>query len=206
METSNIEKAASVFTALGTVAVAIIAVWGDWIKSKIASPILELALVNRSDQTTTTAGLQRIYHHILVRNKRRWSPAKNVRVMIRQVSKKGPDGSFFAEHLVLPLQLTWAFPATHELLPTIGPEDKCDLGSLEQAAPGQSGLFKLSTYIWPNNFHGVVQANETLRVELIAFSQESESKPLFVEISWDGKWSSDREEMQRHLVVKEVRV
>jgi len=209
MEISSVERAASVFTAIGTVAVAIAAIWGDWIRSKIASPRLELSLVSRSDQTKTGAGLLRIYHHIHVRNTRQWSPAKNVRIVVQSLMRKGADGTFFPEYLILPLQLCWVFPNSHELLPTIGPEDRCDLGWLEQTPPPSAGpktieQFKLSTYITPNNFRGFVRANESIRVIVIALSENAESKPLLVEISWDGVWSPDREEMERHLVVKQV--
>jgi len=200
METSAIEKLASVFTAIGTVAVAIAAIWGDWIRAKFVGPKQELALVNRSDLNIGNDGKRQIYCHIQIRNLRRWSPAKNVRVVVVGLAKKRPDGTFFPEYLVVPLQLTWAFPTFHELLPTIGPEDKCDLGLLQEG----SGQFRLSTYIWPNNFRGFLLAGEAMQVRVVALAQDAESKPLLLEISWDGTWSADREDMQRHFVVKEV--
>jgi hypothetical protein len=93
------------------------------------------------------------------------------------------------------LQLTWAFPTFQELLPTIGPPDKCDLGLLQEG----SGQFRLSPYIWPNNFRGFLVAGEAMQVRVVALSQDAASKPLLLEIAWDGIWSANLEEMQRHL-------
>jgi hypothetical protein len=200
METSAIEKLASVFTAIGTVAVAVAAIWGDWIRSKFAGPKLELALVNRWDRNTGNDGRRQIYCHLEVRNLRRWSPAKNVRVVVEGLAKRKPDGTFFPEYLVVPLQLTWGLPTFHELLPTIGPQDRCDLGLLQEG----SGQFRLSTYIWPNNFRGFLAAGEAMQVRAVALGQDAASNPLLLEISWDGTWSADLEEMQRHFVVKET--
>jgi len=200
METSAVERLASVFTAIGTVAVAVAAIWGDWIKSKFLGPKLELALVDHWDVNTTNYNKRQIYCHLEVRNLRQRSPAKSVRVVVEGLAKVRPDGTFFPEYLVVPLQLTWAFPTVHEQLPTIGPRDRCDFGLLQE----DSGQFRLSTYIWPNNFRGFLIANEAMQVRVVTLAQDAASKPLLLEISWDGTWSPDREEMQRHLVVKEV--
>ncbi len=106
-----------------------------------------------------------------------------------------------AESLIAPLQLTWAFPTFHELLPTIADSpDTCDFTALDE----RSGKLRLSTYIVPNNFRGYIEAGQGMRVTLVAEAHNAKSEPLVVEVSWDGKWSANLEEMQRHLVVKEV--
>lgn len=202
MNPGVINTIAQVFAAIGTVTVAVLAIWGDRIRAAIAGPELELKLrdphgdlTSRSDQKRT------IYYHIRVTNKRTWSPARHVRVLVTGLEKKGPDGSYFPEPLAIPLQLHWAFPGFHELLPTIAISDICDLGFLDEDAE----CFKLSTYVAPLNFRGYVRAGESLRVYIIASAHNYASKvPLVLEISWDGKWNSDMDEIQRHLVIKEV--
>jgi hypothetical protein len=196
----TVEKFASVFTAIGTIAVAIAAIWGDWIRSKFCGPKLELRLVDRWDLNTTNYGKRQIYCHLEVSNQRQWSPARSVRVVLDALAKKRPDGTFFPEYLVVPLQLTWAFAIAHEQLPTIGPTDRCDLGWLEEG----SEQFKVSTYIRPNNFRGFLVAGEAMQVRVVALSQNGASNPLLLEIAWNGTWSTDLEEMRRHFVVKEV--
>jgi hypothetical protein len=46
-----------------------------------------------------------------------------------------------------------------------------------------------------------------MRVYVIASADNFESKkPLVIEIAWDGKWSDKKDEMQQHLIIKEVQV
>jgi hypothetical protein len=100
------------------------------------------------------------------------------------------------------LQLTWAYAAaTGEQLPTIVANKTCDLGCLTEGVD----RFRLTTYVRPNNFPGYITAGQTMRVAVVAIAENVQSSPLVLEISWDGKWSADLNEMQRHLVVKEVR-
>lgn len=44
-----------------------------------------------------------------------------------------------------------------------------------------------------------------MRVEVIAVADNAESNPLCLEISWNGKWSADTEEMKKNLVIKEYK-
>ena len=49
-----------------------------------------------------------------------------------------------------------------------------------------------------------VLANQKIRIEAIAVSDETESTPICIEITWDGAWEEDSKEMAKHMVVKEV--
>ncbi len=197
-----INTIAQVFSAIGTVVVAILAIWGDKIRSVIAAPNIVFGLRNSKGNLTLRANNKRtIYYHLELINKREWSPASHVRVLVIGIEKKRPDGTFFPETLVAPLQLTWAFPEFHELLPTITKNDVCDLGFLDEG----SQRFELSLYIKPNNFKGYVEPGQSMRVKIIVSGHNYESKtPKILEISWDGNWSSDLDEIQKHLVIKEV--
>lgn len=198
---SPIESSTAVFTAIGTVAVAIMAIWGNWVKARLAGPQITLALRDaRRDVNPRNDGTREIYYHVVVRNRRRWSPAEAVRVLVVGLAKRRPDGSYFAEPLVVPLQLTWAFPTFHELFPTIADSDTCDFGAVDE----HSGRFRLSTYITPNNFRGYIAAGEAMRVTLVASAHNGNSEPLVLEVSWDGRWAAELDEMQRHLVIKPV--
>jgi len=85
------------------------------------------------------------------------------------------------------------------LLPNVVTNEICDLGFLDE----NSKQFKLSHYVEPNNFRGVISSNEAMRVGLKMSAEDFESKSLYVlEISWDGQWSSDLNEMKQHLVTK----
>jgi len=202
-----ISTIAKVLAAIGTFIVAILAIWGDKIRARLAAPKLKLALHDPGGDLTVRGNQRKaIYYHIELTNERTWSPAKRVRVLLTGIEKRRPNGTFSPEPLMIPLQLAWAFslrfPQFHELLPTIGTARICDLGFLDEGAE----RFTLSPYVVPNNFRGYVSAGESMRVSLVASGDNYESRsPLCLEISWDGKWSSDSDEMQRHLVIKEVR-
>ncbi|MEA2051366.1 MAG: hypothetical protein U9O90_00840 [Euryarchaeota archaeon] len=203
MESSTFYLIIQVFIAIGTVAVAILAIWGEKIRNWMAGPILEFKLHNaRGDLTTRQDGQRTIYYHVKIENKRQWSLARRVRILCTAISKKAPDGSFVQESLIAPVQLTWVFQSFHELLPNVATDDICDLGFLDE----NSNQFWLSLYIRPNNFRGFISANEAMRVSLIASADNFTSKsPYVLEISWDGNWSSNLDEMRKHLVIKEVR-
>lgn len=191
-----------IFVAIGTVAVAIFAIYGGTIRSWIAGPKLKFTLHNARGDLTTRANRRRtIYYHIKIENERQWAPARRVRVLCTAISKRASDGPFVQEPLIIPVQLTWAFPAFHELLPNVSTEDICDLGYLDEA----SARFVLSLYVYPNNFRGFISSNETMHIGLIASADNFTSKsPYILEISWDGNWSPNLDEMRQHLVIREV--
>ena len=193
---------AQVFAAIGTVAVAILAIWGDKIRAAIAGPKIEFGLNDPKGNLTIRGNKKRtIFYHLQLQNKRTWSPASHTRVLVTGIEKKRPDGTYFPESLIAPLQLTWAFPQFHELLPTIATRDVCDLGYLDE----DSQRFELSLYIKPNNFMGFVEPGQSMRAKILVSAHNYESKKAIIfEVSWDGKWDSNLEEMQKHLVIKEV--
>jgi hypothetical protein len=197
----SLDTLAAIFTAIGTVAVAILAIWGDWVRARLVGPKLELALRDpRGELNTRNDGKRELYYHIEVTNGRKWSPARQARVMLTEVEKKIADGSFVRDPLI-PLQLTWAYSAAAgEMLPTIVANQTCDLGCLTE----NGDRFRLTTYSRPNNFHGFIIAGQTMRATVVAMADNVQSLPLCIEISWDGKWSADSSEMQRHLVVKQA--
>jgi hypothetical protein len=153
MESSTFYLITQVFIAIGTVAVAILAIWGEKIRDWMAGPRLEFKLHNaRGDLTTRQNSQRTIYYHVKIENKCQWSPARRVRILCTAISKKAPDGSFIQEPLIIPVQLTWAFPSFHELLPNIVTDDICDLGSLDE----NSNQFRLSLYIYTQIIFGVL--------------------------------------------------
>lgn len=198
----DVNTTAQVFIAVGTVSVAILAIWGEKVRTLVAGPRLHLRLRDtKGDLTVRGNGTRTFFYHLRLTNSRTWSSAQFARVLVTGISKRRPDGSFFGEALIAPLQLTWAFPQFHELFPVVATEDTCDLGSLDETA----SRFVLSTYVTPNNFRGFVGPGESMRVSIVVSAHNFESKrPLVVEVTWNGTWSSDPDEMQRHLVVKEV--
>ena len=94
---------------------------------------------------------------------------------------------------------TWSKSKGCRYLLPVGAESTCDLGYLRQNEP-----FILSTLYQHVSFDGTVKAGERIVVDLVALSDEAESNVLKIEISWDGLWSDDSDEMINHLVVKQL--
>ena len=92
---------------------------------------------------------------------------------------------------------------TLPLLATVGPAATYDLLCLISGAliNGKAGA-QLQLVFTPNNLDPLIRAGERVLVELVALSNQGQSPPLQIEISWNGQWSDDTETMSRNLVVK----
>lgn len=186
------------FLAVGTLLLAVIAIWGDWIRHRLLGPKLTINLLdNEGTLTYITDGTPGRYYKLKVSNSRKWSPAINVRVILKKILKPAADGTLAPQVLSGPMQLTWMWLLPQ--YPTIGPEEICTFGNLIK---GQN--FILSPYVKPNNFVGFITPNQNMLIEVQAVADNVESRSLYIEISWDGKWSEDTKQMQQHLVVKET--
>jgi len=191
--------------SLGTIIVAILAIWGEQIRSiiglgpklvvKLHDPIGEVVPMMVNNRPVDYAR----WYHLRVRNKHKWTKAANVRITIIALSKPAADGSYTAQTLSGPLQLMWRFSEFHPLFSNVGPDDYCDLGNVSM-----NGDFKLTPIVFPGNFEGTLKANQKMKVVVQAVADNAESEPLTVEISWDGVWEDGDFEMSRHLVVKEI--
>ncbi len=159
MSNENCNLIVAIIAALGTWAIAIIAIWGESIKSHFGGPKLEIALLDPEGKITTFGdGTPVRYYHLTISNKRRWNQAHNVRVVICKITKPAADKSFTHEEpLSGPLQLHWQFPFVHPQYPTIGPDDICDLGFLKKGEH-----FELATYIKPNNINTKLASNQRM--------------------------------------------
>jgi hypothetical protein len=192
------------FIAFGTVAVAVLAIWGDWVRSKLAPLKLSIILPMRIGDPTTftgpagTVGTRVMFYHLRVINQRRWLAAENCRVMLVGLSRRDPSNIFQPLPLPVPLQLVWA-PA--ELMPpsiTITREQVLDLGYVIE----NEDRFVPRIYGIPNNFQGFVGANEAVRLQLQIEAVNFSSPIYVVEVAWDGQWSYDPETMNRHLPIR----
>jgi hypothetical protein len=192
----------NLLVAIGTLLIAILAIWGERIKYRCVGPKLSVTLVDpRGEQVDISSSPNSPkwarYYHLRVANKRRWAPANNVRVVITQILKPSQDGELANSTLSGPLQLRWQFADLSYR--TVGPEVICDLGHLIR-----DQKFSLTPYHWASNFEGSLQPNQSMLVVVQAVADNAESNPLCISITWDGIWTDDTDEMQTHLIVREV--
>jgi hypothetical protein len=201
-DTSTVQIIIEALVAIGTLAVAVLAIWGEWFREKLGmTPKLQLRVRDSKGNLTSRAdGRRVIYYHLIVENKRSWALAKGVQVMITGIWRRAAGGNFKAEDLAARLPLTWQFPQFNPVSPNIRESKICDLGFIVEG----DNQFRPSLYIHPNNFKGYVGANDAVRFGLEIRADNFTSKsPHIVEVSWDGEWTDDLEKMSMHLDISD---
>jgi hypothetical protein len=189
-------------TAIGTIAVAILAIWGDAVRSRIAGPRLLLTAHNlRGSVVPLATGQRTVIYHLKVVNARDWARATNCRVLLRKLWRRAPNGDFQEVALTVPLTFVWS-PA--EITPpyvNLIKEHVLDFGIVVE---GQD-LFRPVLFSYTTNFQGFVRANEVIRFGLEIVSDNFVSPRLQVyEVAWNGEWSDNLDTMAHNLQIQEV--
>jgi hypothetical protein len=199
MQCHWINTIAEVFTALGTVGVAILAIWGDQVKDLFRGPRLTLSLVEpKGDLTHRNDEKRTYYFHVRVTNRR--NAATGVRILLQGLSRRAASGQFVRLPLVYKAPMVWTPFEPGETERTVVDEEICDFGNLTEG-----DVFRPSLVRTPNNFQGTVGAGGCVRYEIVAAGTNVFSpRPTVFEVAWDGQFTINQEEMQRHLVVREV--
>ena len=193
---------ATYLSAFATLLVAILAIWGDWFRAKLAPPKLRIEPHNlRGHVTQFTDGSRAIFYHLKVVNLRRWFVVKNCRVQLVAMYQRGPDGQFRRGMLPFPIQLTWAPAETSPLFETITHDRIFDIGFLiENDVTG----FQPRIITTPHNFQGYVGAGGACRYSLQVVADNYVSPIQAFEVSWNGTWSDNLDNMTNSLVISEV--
>jgi len=193
-------KAGLIVQAIGVFVssiIAISAIWGELIRASLAGPKLVVSLYSpEGELTNISSGPDVRHYHLKVLNKRNGVIARNTRVNIISLQREEPGG-WRTKQLVYGVQLPWAFSESQVL--NIGPEAKCDVLSIVDKHD-----FKLAYYWRPNNVDPFFKAGQAVRIEVMAIAENAKSKVLPLELSWDGQWSKDDQEMKEHLKIREV--
>jgi len=187
---------------VATLVLAAVALWGKAIRAWLVGPRLELRLFNPQGERQDTAdhGPARFYHLQVINTRRRIAPARNVRVMFTGIARPDANDVFQWHWLTGPIQFIWQHGHSLPQLLTIGPAHNADLGRVLQR-----GAFELSLHFLPIGLQTFLLGPQNkMLIEARAESDETESAPIRVRISWDGGWSEDAAEMARHLRVEQV--
>jgi hypothetical protein len=83
----------------------------------------------------------------------------------------------------------------------ISEEQVVDFGCI----PEKEKFFRPVLYWYPNDFDGFVRKDEVVRYCLaIVADGFTQKKHKVFEVAWDGRWSDDLEEMNKHLIIQEI--
>jgi hypothetical protein len=189
------------FVALGTLLLAVLVVYGDSLRSRFAGARLRLVLHNlQGIFTRTSHGDYRHYYLMRVVNDRRAVTATNCRVLLRQMWRRGQDNTFQEVSLPFPLLMYWSPSEITEPFLSVRHEQLVDLGFLQEGKP-----FLPYARLYPNTFDGGVWAGQTVRYgfEIVSDNFDSHGLQVF-EVSWNGQWSQDPNQMAQNLQIREV--
>lgn len=191
------------FAAVGTVFIAVLAIWGDLIRHRLVPPKLSVTLRTPQNELAHFNDGPWWYYHLVVTNQRKWAPVRLVRVFVTSLKRQtGNDSNWVPAMQGGPVPLEWQYQRNSPLADdwlTIGPDKIWDLGRVKPGGP-----FTLSVVHFASNFQGTLVGPGKLRVGLMAIGETAQSPEFVIEISWDGRWAESAGEMGRHLVVKEV--
>jgi hypothetical protein len=192
--------------ALGTIGAVLAALFGNWFRAVLAPPKLSISLKNEIGVLEKAAFpdgkvTDSRWYHIRIENLRRWSPAREVQLLLLQFAEPDSAGHFQATWTTGDLPLQWKHQPIKPLRPTIGSPQDCDLCSVTKMPDGTHQL-ALHPLIRPLALSTAWGSPCKFAVTLQACSLETESTLLRVEIAWDGQWADDATQMSRHLVVK----
>lgn len=195
-------------TAVGTITVTIMAIWGDWVRSHLVPPKLTIRAHNLRGNVTVFSSSHPdlnnkrvIYYHLKVVNSRPWSPAKNCRVLLRAIWRRAPNQQFVTLPMVVPSQFVWA-PA--QLTPpsiALSNEHIFDFGMIIEGFDH----FAPVLYAYGNDFAGRVQKGQAIRyaLEIVADGFIAPNYHVF-EVAWDGNWSDNLDDMEHSLTIREI--
>jgi hypothetical protein len=191
--------------AIGTIGAAVVALFGGWLRGRLFPPKLVLSLENDKGVKTpavlaapdgsarTTVGR---WYRLQVRNKRRWSIARQVQVYILRFEEPDPTGEPKITWLGA-VAIRWMFQESNPLARDFGYPFNCDLCSVVK-----DKWVQIHPLIKPHNLETTWREPCLFFVTLQARALEADSNLLRVEIAWDGKWSEDSVEMQHHMTVR----
>ena len=198
--------------ALGTIGAVLVALFGSWFRAVLAPPKLSIKMAESTGVCVKSQEFQggpkmetdSRWYHVRVENQRRWSPAREVRLLLLRYDEPDSVGQFQTTWTgAIPLR--WEHQEIKNLAPTIGPPDNGDLCSVTKlpASTGHPHRLELHPLIRAISIPAKWESPCRLAVTLQARSLEAGSSNLLrVEIAWDGQWHDDATQMSRHLVVK----
>lgn len=206
MRSSNIFI--DILGVVGPLMIAAAAIWGNWLRAKLAPAKLIIEPHNlrgdptifgdsKSGQTTRV-----MFFHLKVVNKRPWLNVDNCRVLLKGLSRRGPDGGFYPVPMSIPIQFVWAPAEITPPVVTVVKDQIIDLGFITE---GNDKFFpRLFTY--PNNFQGFVGKDEAVRYHMeIEGTNFASSRYQVFEVAWDGIWDYEPEKMQHHIRINEIK-
>ncbi len=192
----------NIISAISNSVLAVVAIFGETIKSWIYSPRIEIFLNNQCGDFTNMANeidrFNSAYcYHLSIINKKPKSVANNCYVQIVQIDKLTEKGRKRID-LNVPVYIRLVPNELREFTINLSHERQIDFGYLKKG--GNAFTPWLQTY--PNNFKGHVESETTLIYSLQVFADSYKSEIFEFSVYWNGVFDENPEQMSKNLVIK----
>jgi hypothetical protein len=196
------------FAGLGTWTVALVALFGDLIRSRWNRPDLSVKLISdrgewqpQTFRRQDAAGITRQrtrdarYYRLRITNRNRRGSAHEVHVAVESMTRPGLGGGDPILELRGPVPLRWEHAEAFPAIRNVGSPVVADLLAVTSDRT-------LAIQTVPTAKEYVVGAD--LLITVVARSLERESAPVQIRVVWDGGWHVGETEMRNHLRVTAV--
>jgi hypothetical protein len=181
--------------------VVFVALFSHWIRRKIFPAKLRIEVLDKNGELTILDNGHRvIYYHLRVINVRSVI-VTNCRIFLKRIQKLEAGGQFTDVPFSVPPRYNWSPAESSPEGVDIVAEHVADFGYIIDS----SKEFKPTVTPILNSFRGNLQQLETFRyfVEIIAENYRPK-KLIGIEVTWDGNWPEDLNDMYKHLVIKKI--
>ena len=195
------------------IAVAVLAVFQEWIKKRWNKTKLKLDIKTIIPSKTAWNGDSNkpVYFLLVeVKNINEKRPAVKTRVLLTEIYKKNNNDKYDKYRLDSPLQMKSSPAELHnrDPFPTIVKPRVIDLGHVSR---GDEKGFAPGVVIFPYNFEGFLAPVEsTPHTHYVLYGFEFDcvncesKKPEYIEVYWNGVWEDAPEKMSKNLYAKKL--
>jgi hypothetical protein len=197
---------AQIVSAIGTLLAVIVALFGAQIRRFIVKPRLDIALSSLGGTTSsvpyfkdenTNCYLKSLWYHLRVTNPNRISPVTAVYVYLLKLETRDASGKF-VEVSGLEVPMHWRYAGKSYPPRDFGRPYECDIFRIFE-----DRHLEVTTIVGTDKIK-TMQPPVHIRLSFQASGLEAWSDTITVQVDWDGKWSTDQDEMAKYLVVREV--
>lgn len=190
----TIQAIAAVLTLLAV----LVAIFQDWIRYTLIPPKLKIELHNTKGELIIYGEEKKtIFYHLKVVNYRKWSPAKNCQVLLKEIKTKLHDSKFSSNPLTVQRNFHWT-PADLKT-PAISFYDEAVFDFVKIEFHKSTIEPCLNRYYF--NFEGYIEKDEVKRYVIQIKGDNIPMNKQTFQVSWDGVWP---EASQTHLIIEEI--
>jgi len=187
-------------TAFFLIGIILVSIFGTYIRQKLNPPKVEVEILDKNGEPSILDNGHRvIYYHLRVINKGKVI-LRNCRVILTRI-KKLQNGEFVNIPFSVPPRYIWSPSETSPEGVDIVTERIADFGYIIES----STEFKPTVTPILNSFRGSLMHNETFRYYIEIIAENYRSRRLVgIEVTWDGLWPADLNDMHLHLIIKKI--